>query len=255
MVPTVAVLHHLELPFLGHAEAALEGAGVAVEHCDLRRGEALPSLSDIDGVLSLGGDQSACELARHPYLAAEVELLAEAAGARGIPVLGICLGGQLLARALGGRVERMVRRTVGWAPLRPLAPAAADPLFRTVGPGAMALHWNEDCFSLPPSAVELAAPTGPGCEAFRHGDDAWGVQFHPEVDAEALDDWYRSDAGWLSDAGVSEADARAQDARHLAGQRATGAALFGGFARVVATSASVRTHPSVQKTSRSRPLR
>src|SRR5436190_26535 len=65
------------------------------------------------------------------------------------------------------------------------------------------LHWNEDCYSLPDGAVELLSPTGPGVEAFRWRDSAWGIQFHPETDAAALDAWY-ADVAWLEEAGVDE---------------------------------------------------
>ena len=232
MRPTVAVLHHLESPFSGHAGRALELGGVAIEHRDLRHGAALPAAREVDGLLSLGGEQSVRELDSHPYLEAEVGLLREAAHA-GVPVLGVCLGGQLLAHALGGRVARLSRRTVGWRELRPLAAARDDACFSSLPAPAMALHWNEDGFSLPRGAVELAAPAGPACEAFRHGDAAWGIQFHPEVDAEVLESWYRAEAGWLEEAGVSEAEARAADARHLGAQASLGTALFGAFAAVV----------------------
>lgn len=232
MRPTVTVLHHLESPFTGHAGRALEAAGIRIEHRDLRRGDALPTAREFDGLVSLGGEQSVRELGAHPYLEAEVGLLREAASA-GTPVLGVCLGGQLLAHALGGRVARLARRTVGWRELHPLPAARDDALLGSLPAPAMALHWNEDCFSLPPTAVELAAPAGPGCEAFRHGASAWGIQFHPEVDAEVLEAWYGAEAGWLEEAGVSEAQARAADRRHLDGQARTGAALFGAFAAVV----------------------
>lgn len=239
MCPTVAVLHHLESPFTGHAGRAFEAAGIRIEHRDLRRSEALPAAREFDGLVSLGGEQSVRELGAHGYLEAEVGLLREAAEA-GTPVLGVCLGGQLLAHALGARIVRLPRRTVGWRELRPLQAARADPCFSSLPEPAMALHWNEDCFSLPPGAVELAAPAGPACEAFRHGDVAWGIQFHPEVDADVLETWYRSEAGWLEDAGVSEAEARAADARHLDAQASLGAALFGAFAAVVRERASAR---------------
>ena len=86
-----------------------------------------------------------------------------------------------------------------------------------IPPGAHALHWNEDGFEPPPGAVEVyARPPGGRAEGFRVGRRAWGVQFHPEVDAAALDGWYRGVGRTsLDPAGVTEADARAGDARHL----------------------------------------
>jgi GMP synthase-like glutamine amidotransferase len=82
--------------------------------------------------------------------------------------------------------------------------------------------------------VELLTRAADGGEAFRWRDNAWGIQFHPEADEEALDGWY-SDVDWLAEAGVDETAAREADRVHLPGQRATAEGIFGGFARYVAT--------------------
>ena len=230
--PVVAVLHHLERPFSGHAGAVLSGAGVVLDERDVRRGDPLPELSDVDGILSLGGEQSVLDIDREPGLAAEAALL-RAAVEHGVPVLGVCLGGQLLAHALGGHVRRRPQRLVAWVPLESLEAAHDDPLLGALPDGAAGLHFNEDGVELPPGAVELLRGPGHGAEAFRVGSSAWGVQFHAEVDAQALDGWYRDWPYALEEAGVTEEQARAADARHLAGQRALSEALFGGFARVV----------------------
>jgi GMP synthase (glutamine-hydrolysing) len=124
-------------------------------------------------------------------------------------------------------VRRSPRRTVAWHELEPLAD---DPL---VDAPVRALHWNEDVFDLPPGAVELLGPRREGVEAFRHGDCAWGLQFHPEVGAGTLDGWYATYGDWLADAAVAEERARAEDRRHLPAQEAQAERLFGTFARIV----------------------
>jgi GMP synthase (glutamine-hydrolysing) len=231
--PVVAVLHNLEAAFTGHAGHALLAAGAVLDERRLRAGDPLPRLDEIDGLVALGGEQSVTALAADAPLAAEAALLREAVE-RGVPTLGVCLGAQLLAHALGGSVARLRERMLAWTPLEPLPAAAGDPLFGALPERAMGLHWNEDGFEPPPGAVELLRRPGSSGEAFRFGDSAWAVQFHPEVDDAALDGWYRDWSAELVAAGVAEADARAADTLHLPAQRALSDALFGGLARVAA---------------------
>ena len=237
MGATLAILHHLTHPFLGAAEAPLRAAGLELDERDLRRGDALPALDEVDGILSLGGEESVTEIERYPYLVAEAELLGEAVE-RELPVLGICLGAQLLAHALGAEVTRLPRRTVVWNQLDALAGANGDPLLAVLPRPVPALHWNEDGFALPAGAVELLERAGQGVEAFRAGRCAWGLQFHPDVDAAVLEEWYSAYGGWLAEAGVDEADARAADARCLGVAGEASAGWFGAFSRVVVSEAA-----------------
>jgi GMP synthase (glutamine-hydrolysing) len=229
----LVVLHHLDKNFLGNAGEPLRAAGLEIDERDLKRGDPLPSLDEADALLALGGDQSVRDIERYDYLVAEAELLREAAGA-GVPVLGVCLGGQMLAHALGGTVDRMPVRMVEWAEVARLPSAEGDPIFGGLPERVRVLHWNEDAFTVPDGAVELLSRAGPGGEAFRYGESAWGIQFHPEANGEILDGWY-SDVEWLAEAGVEEEAARAADELHLPGQRATAERIFGGFARYVAS--------------------
>jgi GMP synthase-like glutamine amidotransferase len=199
----------------------------------LRAGEPLPDLDVVDGVVSLGGEQSVRNIDSDPMLTAEAAFLREAVE-RGIPVLGVCLGGQLLAHALGGRVVRLPQPIIRWFPIEALPEVAGDPVLGALPEGAMALHWNEDGIEAPPGAVELLGRRHGTVEAFRYGETAWGVQFHPEAHDDGLDSWYEAGYGELTAAGVTEEEARAADACHLPGQPALSAAIFGGFAKVVA---------------------
>lgn len=230
-MPKLVVLHHLDKPFLGGAADPIRAAGLEVEERDLKRGDPLPEPGEADALLSLGGDQSVRDIGDYDYLTAEAELLREEAE-RGTPILGVCLGGQLLAHALGGRVERLPRRIVAWAEVEKLPPAAGDPVIGPLPDRVRALHWNEDGFTVPPGAVELLSRATDAGEAFRWHDNVWGIQFHPEADQEALNGWY-DDVAWLTEAGVEEGAAREADRLHLPGQVATAEAIFGGFARFV----------------------
>jgi GMP synthase-like glutamine amidotransferase len=237
-MPRLIVLHHLDKTLMGGAADPIRAAGLEVVERDLKRGDPLPAPGEADALLSLGGDQSVRDLERYPYLVAEVELL-RAEAEHGTPVLGVCLGGQLLAHALGGTVDRLPRRIVDWVEVQKLPAAADDPVVGPLPERVRALHWNEDGFTVPPEGVELLSRATEAGEAFRWRDNAWGIQFHPEADDQILNGWY-ADVDWLGEAGVEEAAAREADQVHLPGQRATADQIFGGFADFVMRRAPVR---------------
>jgi GMP synthase (glutamine-hydrolysing) len=232
---TIACLHNLAQPFLGLAGDALRDGGAELVEHDVAAGASLPGLDAVDGLVVFGGEQSVADAGDDPILAAELDLLRRAVD-RETPVLGVCLGAQLLAVALGGRLAVRGRRMVAWHSPRPLPEADGDPLVAALDEAPVALHWNEDWVEPPPGAVELLERPGPGAEMFRCGASAWGVQFHPEVDAAVLDRWYASWGGALVHAGVGQDEARAADRRWLPAQHAQAAALFGAFAGVVAAA-------------------
>jgi GMP synthase-like glutamine amidotransferase len=225
-VAVVAVLHHLDKSSLGHVGPPLRAAGLELDERVLLHGGELPEPGTADGLVVLGGDQSAVDLDAEPLLAREAQLLRASVDA-GVPVLGICLGGQLLAHALGGRV-RHVGRVVEWRPLRKTAAGAGDPLFGALPEPVPALHWNEDVFDAPPGADVLVEPAPAGVAAFRLGA-AWGIQYHPDVDRAVLDEWLVDYGDQVPD---REAFAAAS-AEWLDVQARASETLFAAFARVV----------------------
>jgi GMP synthase (glutamine-hydrolysing) len=148
-------------------------------------GDRLPSLAEISGAVVMGGPMNVDEVERYPGLAAEREWLAAAVG-RKMPILGICLGAQLLARALGAKVGPGERLEIGFAPVEIHDPT--DPVLGALAPRTTVLHWHGDVFDLPDGATPLASSEQTELQAFRHGN-AWGVLFHPEADASLLDAW------------------------------------------------------------------
>ena len=150
-------------------------------------GDPLPSHEDVDGVVAMGGPMNVDDVERHPALAAEREWLAGAVE-RGMPVLGICLGAQLLARALGAEVRPGEGSEIGLARVEVHDPA--DPVLGALAPEATALHWHGDVFDLPVGATSLASSAKTEHQAFRYGN-AWGVLFHPEADAALVDAWMK----------------------------------------------------------------
>lgn len=197
--PTVLVVEHdAECP------PALVGTWLAEEGCDLdvRRpyaGDVLPTLPELtayDALLVLGGPMGADDDAAHPWLAPLKELIRQARDA-GVLTLGICLGHQLIAAALGGTVERNPRGQqvgllqVGWTDA-----ATGDPLVGPLATPRRGVQWNDDIVTeLPAGAVLLAATEHGEVQAVRFGPRTWGVQLHPEVDVAVLQPWADSDRG------------------------------------------------------------
>jgi GMP synthase (glutamine-hydrolysing) len=159
-------------------------AELEVRTVQLLAGEELPAHDEVAGALVMGGPMNVDELERYPALADEREWLAEALR-RGMPVLGICLGAQLLARALGAEVGPG-EREVGFAKVEVFD--ANDPVLGGLAPRAEVLHWHGDAFGLPEGATRLASSKPTENQAFRSGN-AWGVLFHPEADFALVETW------------------------------------------------------------------
>lgn len=228
-MPTLVVLHHFTKSRLGQAAVPLREAGLDVQERYLDRGDPLPAVDGLDGLLVLGGDDSAVELGEGTLLHGEARLLGAAAAA-GVPTLGVCLGAQLLAAGLGARV-RHVGRSVHWHHARKLAAADGDPLFGSLPDPLPALYWNEDVSDLPPGAELLVEPAREGVSAFRAGGaPAWGVQFHPDVDAAVMEEWLEDYDHEIGD----RATFVQASAATMAAQDAASRELFANFARLVA---------------------
>lgn len=142
-----------------------------------------------DGIISLGGDMSAAGEDLHDLLVPEIRFL-ENAHEVGIPILGVCLGGQLLARALGGEVERKSCCEIGWHEVRV---AEDDPVLGSEGSSSR-FQWHYDSFTPPIGATTTASGDRCRNQAFRFGK-SYGIQFHPEVTLEQVEAWASTRAG------------------------------------------------------------
>lgn len=182
----ILVLEHDARNTAGVLGRALTRHGLRLRTIRLHAGDAVPGdLDDVDGIISLGGPQSATDDAL-PWIAAELRLLA-AAHERSIPVLGVCLGAQLLARALGGVVRRAVSPTSGLGRIDLTPVGREDPLFRGLPWFGAWPDWHEDEIAeAPAGARTLARSAHCEIEAFACGIFSFGVQFHPEWTAEDL---------------------------------------------------------------------
>lgn len=208
----------------GVFHAGARDAGAAVEEWTPAETPWPPRpLGDYDALIVLGGDQNVHEQDRFPYLADELAIL-HAWLPSGRPVLGVCLGAQLLADAAGGRVVRASRRELGWLEVELLAGAGEDPLLGFAPERVTALQWHSYAVEPPPGATMLArSPVCP--QAFRVGA-AWGVQFHPEVDLGILQSWLED-----LDRGV---EPQARDARALEAGVAEHLGAWNAFGRELA---------------------
>lgn len=144
-------------------------------------------LSQAKGLVILGGPMNVYETGKYPFLEMELQLIREALSCQ-VPLLGVCLGAQLLASALGAQVKRAPVRELGWYNLELMAAAATDPLMKSFDPKIDVFQWHEDTFDVPQTGVLLAQGSSMP-QAFRVGASAWGFQFHVEVDKEMIADW------------------------------------------------------------------
>jgi GMP synthase-like glutamine amidotransferase len=167
-------------------EARERGIGFEIRRMD--QGDGVPAIDEVAGLVSMGGPMGVRDAASLPFLAAEKALL-RAAVERERPVLGVCLGAQLLAATLGARVEKGEAPEVGLGEVRLTPEGQSDPVLGGAGPAFPVVHWHEDTFEIPAGAVRLAE--SPLCrnQAFRAGRRAYGLQFHVEVDRALAAAW------------------------------------------------------------------
>jgi GMP synthase-like glutamine amidotransferase len=184
----VLVVMHVESEGPGVFGDLLAQSGAEVRLVRLHRGERLPRPEEVDAALVLGGPMNVYEEAQHPFLRDEDRFLREAA-ARSLPVLGVCLGAQLIAKATGAAVTKNPVPEVGWYTVALTAEGERDPLFRELPDQLPVLQWHGDTFAVPAGGILLA--TGKDCrnQAFRHGA-SWGLQFHLEVNRPLLKEWF-----------------------------------------------------------------
>jgi GMP synthase (glutamine-hydrolysing) len=186
----VLVLTHARWETLALIETALDGLPTVRLTVLDEPSPNLPRASDLGGLVVMGGPQDADDDVGHPGLAAERRLLSEAMDAE-VPVLGVCLGMQLLALALGAKLHRRHGTEIGFAPVELTSAGASDPVLGPLERASrppVVLHWHSDAVELPTGATLLACSPKTPVQAFRAGS-ALGVQFHPEADAALLESW------------------------------------------------------------------
>ena len=230
----LAVVHGASVPAGLFGDEA-ERRGHRVDEWSLAWGTPPPLPVDGYGaVMIFGGAMHADQDDRHPWLREE-SLLIQCLLDQHVPLFGVCLGAQLIAQAAHAPVRAMHEPEVGWFDVELTETARDDPVLTALPAAFPSFQWHYYAFSLPAGARELARSRL--CpQAFRLGDTAWGVQFHPEVTREIVESWVEEDAAELP---VSVETFLAEFDRHAAGWEQIGRALAGAFVEV-AERAAVR---------------
>jgi GMP synthase (glutamine-hydrolysing) len=240
------VFQHVATEPLGHLDPLLRRSGCRIRYVNFSRTpDAQPDVRRYDGLIVLGGPMNVDQADAVPHLCTETAAIREAVLADK-PVLGICLGGQLLAQAMGGHVHPNPVPEIGWYPLHTRPAAHDDPLFRHFERTPRhVFQWHAYAFRPPPGAVPLAWTRHCRQQAYRLGDRAWGLQFHLEVDAALIERWLGQPTGrseierhWNA---RRIAHIRATTARHLPVASPLSDRVFGEFVRMVAPSSRRRT--------------
>ena len=230
---TVFVLQHAACEPLGLIEDALTSSGLSWHCFQSQNGDPVPQeIEKAAGLVVLGGSMGVHDQEQYPFLAEELGLIQQAV-ARNVPILGVCLGAQLLASALGAAVRQNARQEIGWHPVFLTAEAAEDPLWHGLPHTWTGFHWHGDMFETPPGAVSLASSALTPCQAFRFGSVAYGFQFHLEVTEAIIRDWTAEFAGELTRAELDAAPILAGCAEHLEPMQALAREVFGRWAALV----------------------
>lgn len=229
----VCVLQHINCETPGLIGVDLRRAGVAFEIINSHAGVPVPeTVAAYDGLLVMGGPQSVNEQDKFPFLRQELRLI-ESALAAHKPILGICLGSQLLASALGARVSKAAKKEIGWYPVKLTPASKQDALWSAAPQTFTAYHWHGDIFDLPADAVALASSDQTACQAFRHGTNAYGMLFHMEISEPIIGEMVMMFADELHHAGVDARQIITGARKHLPALHAVGGPVFANWAKLV----------------------
>jgi GMP synthase (glutamine-hydrolysing) len=232
MNPEVIVLQHVACEHLGSIAEALASEQLQPRYVRVDLGESVPAtLGDAAGLIVMGGPMSVYEQDRLPHLRDELRLL-ESALREDRPILGVCLGSQLLAAALGAKVYPGVRKEIGWYDVS-LTPAATHDALWNAAPAIFpAFHWHGDQFDLPTDATWLASSAITPHQAFRYGSNAYGILFHMEVQTELVEAMLRSFADEVQACGGSEITIRSETTKYLPSLHTIGQTIYRRWAKL-----------------------
>lgn len=188
----VLVFQHVAHEILGTLNPLLKQQGLRIRYVNFERNpDEQPSLEKYNGLIVLGGHMGVYEAEEYTHIKTEMKLI-EAALKKGIPILGICLGAQILAHVLGADVRRSPQKEVGWCDIELTAEGQKDPLFSHFQKTERIFQMHGDTFDIPQSAVHLASSQACLGQAFRLNENVYGLQFHLEVDQAMILRWLKN---------------------------------------------------------------
>lgn len=221
---SILLHHNSELP--GTILDALKRAGFGEKYVHSFRNERVPKeTGDSSGLIVMGGPQSVYEQDKFPWLRDEMRLIEDALK-HGKPVLGVCLGSQLLAAALGANVYPGRKKEIGWHRITLTDLAAKDALFHGEPSSLMGFHWHGDIFDLPRGATLLASSALTAHQAFRYGENAYGLLFHLEVTRPQINTMVATFADELHAAGLNGSAIKLNSHAHLPALQKIGRDVF-----------------------------
>lgn len=242
------VIQHVPYEPLGTLNPLLKREGYRIRYVNFgRHPDARVGIDGYNGLVVLGGPMGVEDTESHPHLEHEAELI-RAAIDREVPVLGICLGAQLIAKALGAEVRKHHEKEIGWYALQTTDAAREDPVFAHFETSEVVFQWHGDTFDIPEGAVHLASTEGCPNQAFRYGESVYGLQFHLECDEPMIDRWLRvphhveeiaSTRGRIDSAVI-----RDLTPRHIGRLKSLSDRVFGEFVRILGYRKRLKALPS-----------
>lgn len=187
----ILVFQHVAHEILGTLNPLLKKAGFRIRYVNFdRNSEAQPSIEKYNGLIVLGGYMGVYDSDQHRHLLHEMHVI-EQALKKGVPILGICLGSQMIAHVLGGKVHKGDRPEVGWSKVKLTEEGSRDSLFQGFEKEEMIFQLHQDTFEIPKGAIHLASSDLYASQAFRYQQNVYGLQFHLEVDQAMVKRWLK----------------------------------------------------------------
>jgi GMP synthase (glutamine-hydrolysing) len=231
-MPFLYVLQHLAAEPLGTIGDALKARAVKAKYIRVFEGEPVPNdMNGASGLVVMGGPMGVYEQKEYPFLSHEVRLIERALRAEK-PVLGICLGSQLIASALGAEVTKANRKEIGWFPVSLTEAATVDSVLSEGQDSFIAYHWHGDVFDVPTGVRSLASSAQTQCQAFAYGNSAYGFLFH-QATQEIVENMVRGFEDELDEERIDPAEIIDQTLAHLPAFQKIAASVFQRWASLI----------------------